>query len=261
MSPWFYNKICESCKNFDLRAPLPHILCCHGACQLALLYRAIQCQRLCNKENCGFAKVNHQPSLKWRKNQQKIRLKGQCHEIFFSGFFHGSASPQPQSIPLGPFQIFPKIRGDICKTRCTIGINYTGGKFSTGVNDTGGNIATVINDTGSKFSVCWYLWQNMETISGCRLLKVNLKAKVYIYVNSTTQMCPNKIIKIFWLKIFSICHWCHRHRWRILSREYLRKFSNKFVMGVMVYSGAWWKLIHVKTRSRKSRGTVPLRSN
>jgi hypothetical protein len=39
--------------------------------------------------------------------------------------------------------------------------------------------------------------QIMATISGCRHLKVNLKAKSYIYVNSTTQRCPNKIIKIF----------------------------------------------------------------
>ncbi len=43
--------------------------------------------------------------------------------------------------------------------------------------------------------------QIMATISGCRHLKVNLKAKIYIYVNSTTQRCPNKIIKNF-----SICH-------------------------------------------------------
>ncbi len=34
--------------------------------------------------------------------------------------------------------------------------------------------------------------ENMETISRCRLLKVNLKTKIYIYVNSTTQRCPNK---------------------------------------------------------------------
>ncbi len=40
-------------------------------------------------------------------------------------------------------------------------------------------------------------WQIMGTISGCRHLKVNLKAKIYIYVNSTIQRCPNKIIKIF----------------------------------------------------------------
>jgi hypothetical protein len=31
---------------------------------------------------------------------------------------------------------------------------------------------------------------------------VNLKAKIYIYVNSTTQRCPNKIIKIFLLEGF-----------------------------------------------------------
>jgi hypothetical protein len=31
---------------------------------------------------------------------------------------------------------------------------------------------------------------------------VNLKAKIYIYVNSTTQRCPNKIIKIFLIEDF-----------------------------------------------------------
>jgi hypothetical protein len=42
----------------------------------------------------------------------------------------------------------------------------------------------------------------VATISGCRHLKVNLKAKIYIYVYSTTQRCPNKIIKIFLLEGF-----------------------------------------------------------
>jgi hypothetical protein len=32
--------------------------------------------------------------------------------------------------------------------------------------------------------------------------KVNLKAKIYIYVNSTTQRCSNKIIKNFLLEGF-----------------------------------------------------------
>ncbi len=31
---------------------------------------------------------------------------------------------------------------------------------------------------------------------------MNLKAKIYIYVNSTTQRCTNKIIKIFLLEGF-----------------------------------------------------------
>ncbi len=42
----------------------------------------------------------------------------------------------------------------------------------------------------------------MATISGCRYHQVNLKAKIFIYVNSTTQRCPNKIIKIFLLEGF-----------------------------------------------------------
>jgi hypothetical protein len=42
----------------------------------------------------------------------------------------------------------------------------------------------------------------MGTTSGCRHLEVNLKAKIYIYVNSTTQRCPNNIIKIFLLECF-----------------------------------------------------------
>ncbi len=40
-------------------------------------------------------------------------------------------------------------------------------------------------------------WQIMGTISGCRHLEVNLKAKIYIYVSSPTQRWPNKTIKIF----------------------------------------------------------------
>ncbi len=43
----------------------------------------------------------------------------------------------------------------------------------------------------------------MATISGCRLLKVNLKAKIDICVYSTTQRCPNKIVKIFLNEGFS----------------------------------------------------------
>jgi hypothetical protein len=64
-------------------------------------------------------------------------LKGQCHEIFCIWFFHESVSPKPLSIPLGPFRIFSKIRGDIRSSRLTTAINDTGGKISTGINDTG----------------------------------------------------------------------------------------------------------------------------
>jgi hypothetical protein len=182
-------------------------------------------------------------------------------------------SPQPQSIPFGPFHIFWKVWGDIRKPKCTTGINDTGGKFATGLNNTGGKFATGLNDTGGKFATCinstggklppvsttpaaanfstsfasvvdtggkfatgvndtggklplvstmlvanchryqrhrqqichrcqGHRWQIMETISGFRHLKVNLKAKIYIYVNITTQRCPSKIIKIYLIEDF-----------------------------------------------------------
>ncbi len=104
----------------------------------------------------------------------------------------------------------------------------TGGKFATGVNDTCGKFAAGVNGAGGnchryqrhrrqichryqrhRWQIChrchWHQWQIMATISGCRNLKVILKAKIYIYVNSTTQRCPNKIIRIFLLEVFSIC--------------------------------------------------------
>jgi hypothetical protein len=43
----------------------------------------------------------------------------------------------------------------VCKSRCTTGINYTGGNFTTctaGVVDTSGKLAPSVNDTGSKFA-------------------------------------------------------------------------------------------------------------
>ncbi len=88
----------------------------------------------------------------------------------------------------------------------------------------------------------WHLWQKkriMGTISGCWDLELEGKNV--------------SISKLFWLKSFSICQWCQRHRWCSLRCEYLREFSKKFETSLMVYSGAWGNLIHEKTRSRKER--------
>jgi hypothetical protein len=43
-----------------------------------------------------------------------------------------------------------------------------------------------------------------------------------------------------------------------LTCEYLREFSKKFETVLKGYSGAGGKLIHKKTKSKKSRDTVPL---
>jgi hypothetical protein len=54
---------------------------------------------------------------------RQLTLKGQCHEIFDFWFFHESVSPKHLSMPLRPFRIFSKIRGDIRGSRCTAGVN------------------------------------------------------------------------------------------------------------------------------------------
>ena len=93
--------------------------------------------------------------------------------------------------------------------------------------------------------------ENMETVSGCRLLKVNLEATIYIYVNSTTQRCPKKIIKIFLIKDFfhllpvSTTPVVHLELW--ISLRIFEKIGN----ALMFYSGAWGKLIHEKNQKSK----------
>jgi hypothetical protein len=58
-----------------------------------------------------------------------VRYRDSVTRFFAFGSFHESVSPQPQSIPLRPFQIFSKIRGDIRSSRFATGVNDTGGKW------------------------------------------------------------------------------------------------------------------------------------
>jgi hypothetical protein len=90
----------------------------------------------------------------------------------------------------------------------------------------------------------------METISGCRDLKVNLKAK------SASQSCPNKIIKTFMIEDFF--HLSPVSTTPVVNLEPLRKFSKKFEMALMVYSGAWGKLIHEKKPKVENLMTLSL---
>ncbi len=56
-----------------------------------------------------------------------------------------------------------------------------------------------------------------------------------------------------------ICHRCRLYRWSTLSCEYLRKFSKKFETALMVYSGAWGKLIHEKNQRQKISWHCPFK--
>ncbi len=106
---------------------------------------------------------------------QSIRLKGQCHEIFCFWFFLWIIVPQA-----------PENNNWVISNFYTNSRRYLQVKVQ---------IATGINDAGCKFG-----WQKIET--ACLHLKVNLKEKNYLYVNSTTQRCLNKIIKTFLIEDF-----------------------------------------------------------
>jgi hypothetical protein len=82
----------------------------------------------------------------------------------------------------------------------------------------------------------------MGTISDCLHLQVNSQKKIYLYVNSPTQRCQNKILKTFLIEL------------RISPRIF-----EKFETALIGDSGAWGKLSHEKNLLKsKSRGTVPL---
>jgi hypothetical protein len=86
----------------------------------------------------------------------------------------------------------------------------------------------------------------MGLISGCRYLKVNLKAKMYICVNCTFQRCPNKTFKIFLIDDFS--HLPPVSTTPVVNLELgisPRIFEN-FKTVLMGYSGAGGKLIDEK---------------
>ncbi len=85
----------------------------------------------------------------------------------------------------------------------SVSVVDTGGKFATGVNDAVGKLQPVSTTPATNLPPV-STTQIMGTISGCSHLKLNLKAKIYIYVNSTTQRCPSKIIKI--LQFEDFCH-------------------------------------------------------
>ena len=120
-----------------------------------------------------------------------------------------------------------KIGGNIRGSRCTTGVNDTSGKWK--------------KTSSRKILIIWFehLWVVELTY-------------IYIFAFKFTWRCLQPDI------VLIICHRCRWHRWCTMTCEYLREFSKKFETILIGYSGAGGKLIHKKTRSKKSRDTVPL---
>ncbi len=164
---------------------------------------------------------------------------------------------------LGSFQIFLNILEDICMSRCATGINDTSGKFAVGINDTGGKFFywyCRCNNSGGKLPPQRHRWQIIGTISDYLHLKVKLKEKMYLYVNSTIQRGSNKITKAFLIEDFSICQQCQWHRPLVyLGLRIFPRILEKFEMALMVYSGACGKLIHEKNLKSKISWHCPFK--
>ncbi len=127
-----------------------------------------------------------------------VSLKGQCHEIFASGFFLKPVSPMPLIIPLGPFQIFSKIHGDIWSSR-----------FATGVNDNGGKWKKTFRQKNFNN----FVW----TPLGSRVnIYINFCLQVHFKVSAAWYCChylpPVSLIPV------AICNRRRWHRWQICRR-------------------------------------------
>ena len=72
------------------------------------------------------------------------------------------------------------------------------------------------------------------------------------------QIC-HRYQQHYWNWWQNFCRRCRWHRWSTFSCEYLREFSKKFETALMVYSGAWGKLIHEKNQKSKISWHCPFK--
>ncbi len=102
-------------------------------------------------------------------------------------FFMNQFPPSPQSIPLGPFRIFSKSRGDIRSSRLTTGVADTGGKWK-------------------KSSIRKILIILLEHLWIVELTYIEIFAFMF------TLRFPQPDINLI------VCHRCRWHRWQICHR-------------------------------------------
>ncbi len=111
------------------------------------------------------------------------------------------------SIPLQPFRIFSKIRGDIRGSRCTTGVNDTSGKCK---KSSSRKILRILFG---------HLWVVELTYISIFAFKFTLRCLQPDIVPIICNRCQRQLRQI--------CHWCRWHQWCTLTCEYLREFSKK----------------------------------
>ncbi len=124
-------------------------------------------------------------------------------------FFHESLSPKPLSIPLGPFQIFLIICGDIRSSRCTTGVVDTGGKWKK---------SAITKVLIILFGHLWEVYLLIDTfLPLCRWYRwctFKLRFRLTQFF-SLSQLCPSHVMTmnvIFGPKAFSHLCWVTQRR-------------------------------------------------
>ncbi len=105
----------------------------------------------------------------------------------------------------------------------------------------------------------WHRWQIIRTISGCRHLKVNLKAKIYIYVSSTTQRWPNKINKNFLIQDFFHLPPVSLTPVENLELQISPRIFEKFRNGLNGILWGWGETEHEKNQKQKISWHCPFK--
>ncbi len=156
-------------------------------------------------------------------------LKGQCHETFCFRFFPWITFPQaPENnirvilnffensqVKVRPVWNLPPV-AKLSAVSTTPAVNLP--PVSTILAANFATSSTCVLDTGGKK---WEQYQAADTLNW------SWRQKHFMFT-----LLPNgvqtKLLKFFSFEIFSIYHRCQQHRWWTLSREYLRKFLEKF---------------------------------
>ncbi len=106
-------------------------------------------------------------------------------------------------------------------------------------------------------SPAWYCSHYLPPVSLTPVANLPPVSLIPVTICHRRRWHRRQICRYRWHR-WQICHLCQQHWWCTLTCEYVREFSKKFETVLMGYSGAGGEMIHKKTRSKKSRDTVPL---
>ncbi len=144
-------------------------------------------------------------------------LKGVWHEILSFKFFYKSVSPGPLSVPLGPFGMFLKIRGDIRESMFISGVDNTcdkRGKFWGVIIFIFFKIAYLSALYSCKFNFClFFIFRPRQAgIVGTVLSAMSLTPAKSLSAVSLTQAINFRLFGYFW-PLVSLSQAIIVHRW------------------------------------------------